>query len=259
MDIFIPDSHPAFPQPPDLNVPIWRYMTFDKFESLLTMQRLYFRRADMFPGDLFEGTTPAGDIAAWERAAANAATPDEGRQLLLSREQLAEYAQHYQQNLFINCWHLSEHENVAMWERYTKGETRAVAVKARYGVFKELLRGPVIEMGMVRYIDYDADPLPSVNMMERIMHKRNFYRDEREVRAVMCAVSPDHIKAKFIDPHLAADGYGWMPPVDVKTLTEGIILHPSAPSDFSDQVASLCATHSIPSPQQSAMSASPRF
>ena len=252
-------EHPAFPQPTDPNAVIWRYMTFDKFGSLVATRTLYMRRADKFPGDGFEGTTPAGDIAAWEAAARNAASDVERATLIHNREELAGYARVFRQNYFLTCWHMADAENVAMWERYTKNTTEAVAVRTRYSTLKGQLPREVVNIGKVRYIDYDLDALPSINMLERITHKRHFFRDEQEVRAVMCSISPDPIRKQFIDPYLTLDGFGYAPPVDVQKLIEAVIIHPAATPKFAAEVATLCAANGLPAPLPSRMSSCPRF
>ena len=51
--------HPAFEQPSDENVSLWRYMDFTKFISLLETSCLYFCRADRLRlDDPFEGSFP---------------------------------------------------------------------------------------------------------------------------------------------------------------------------------------------------------
>jgi hypothetical protein len=252
-------EHPAFPQPTDQNAAIWRYMTFDKFESLVTSRTLYMRRADKFPGDEFEGTTPAGDVAAWEGRAKNAPTEAERAAILQSREQLAEYAQVFRQNYFLSCWHMAPDENVAMWERYVSGTTDALVVRARYSNLKAQLNPAVMNFGMVRYIDYDVQTLPSMNMLERITHKRHYFSDEREARAVMWAMKPDPIRKEFIEPHLTADGFGYAPPIDVKKLIEGVVLHPKATSEFEARVSAFCRANGLPTVARSRMASSPQF
>jgi hypothetical protein len=251
-------NHPAFPQPADLNAKIWRYMDFPKFESLVLSQRLYMRRADLFLNDEYEGTTPAGDIEYWRRQAAAAATPEERAAIEGRREQLAEYAETFRKNYFVSCWNMAESENIAMWERYTTGPD-SVAVASTYLGFGNQLDSNVMHYGMVRYIDYDTTPLPSINMLQRISHKRHFFADEREVRAVMCAIAPEEIRQQHIDPHVTSDGCGWAPPINVQLLIRQVVLHPRASADFGRIVAELCAERSLPSPSPSKMAGKPRF
>ena len=59
-------SHPAFPQPADPDVAIWRYMDAPKFEWLIGNERLFMPSACRL-GDPLEGTTPGGEIQWWRR------------------------------------------------------------------------------------------------------------------------------------------------------------------------------------------------
>jgi hypothetical protein len=251
-------EHPAFPQPANLDAKIWRYMDFNKFVSLAETRRLYMRRADLFLGDEFEGTTPAGEIAYWRQLAENAATPKERATIEHNRAELAEYAEHFRANYFVSCWNMAEAENVAMWERYTSGP-ESVSVIARYSGLKGQLDRAIMNFGMVRYIDYETTSLPSMNMLHRISHKRHFFRDESEVRAVMCAISPEEIFKEFIAPYMMADGCGWAPPLNVQTLIEAVVLHPRATPAFAQNASEFCAAHGLPAPAPSKMVGTPRF
>lgn len=251
-------DHPAFPQPGDGNTLIWRYQNFDKFESLVTTRRLYMRRADLFDKDQFEGTTPQGEIDFWAQRAANAATPEERATIEHNRAELAEYAEHFQRHYFVNCWNMALDENVAMWERYTSGP-ESLVIRSRYSIFAKQLHYGCANVGKVTYINYSVDALPDMNMLHRIMHKRHFFRDEQEVRAVVCAVCPEEVKKQLIDPYMMPDGCGYAPPVNVKELIETVVLHPESTPVFTTKVAAFCAAHELPAPVQSAMASSPKF
>ena len=77
---------------------------------------------------------------------------------------------------------MNKYENYAIWQCYTKG-TNAVGVKCNYAALRACLHD-YVEMGLVRYIDYATERLPSMNMFEYIMHKDIYYSYENEVRAV---------------------------------------------------------------------------
>jgi hypothetical protein len=101
--------------------------------------------------------------------------------------------------------------------------------------------------------------LPGINMMYRITHKRHFFRDEQEVRAVVCCECPADVKAQLIEPNMMPDSCGYAPPVNVRELVEGVILYPGSTPDFAARVVAFCATHDLPAPVASAMSSRPRF
>ncbi|UVK55853.1 hypothetical protein DBIPINDM_002417 [Mesorhizobium sp. AR02] len=249
--------HPAFPQPSDEGSAIWRYMAFDKFESLVTTRTLYMCRADLL-SDEFEGTTPAAELESWRIAAENAPTEEERNVILDNRVQLSDFAREFQNKYYLSCWHMACEENIAMWERYVSGPD-SVVVRTRYSTLNGQLNHAVVNLAMVRYIDYDRDPLPSLNMMQLITHKRHFFADEREVRAVMWSLSAEPANGQFIKPFMLPDTRGYTPPVDVKALVEGVILHPRATPDFEKRVAELCSAHELPAPARSRIASPPTF
>jgi hypothetical protein len=251
-------DHPAFPQPADRDAFVWRYQDFDKFSSLVTTGRLYMRRADLFNKDPFEGTSPQGEIAYWKQLAESAATPKERATIEHNRTELAEYAEHFRKHYFVSCWNMSPDENVAMWERYTSSPD-SIAIRSRYNAFAKQFHRGVANVGMVTYIDYSVSALPGMNLLHRIMHKRHFFRDEQEVRAVVCSITPEEIRKELIAPHMMPDGNGYAPPVNVVELIEAVVLHPEAMPDFTAKVAALCSAHGLPAPTPSAMASRPWF
>jgi hypothetical protein len=251
-------DHTAFPQPSNRDAYVWRYQDFDKIPSLVATGRLYMRRADLFNKDQFEGTTPQGEIAYWKQLADSAATPEERATIEHNRAELAEYAEHFRKHYFVSCWNMSPDENVAMWERYTSS-SESVVIRSRYNTFAKQFHHGVTHVGMVTYIDYSVSALPGMNMLHRITHKRHFFRDEQEVRAVVCSICPEEVKRELIDPYMMSDGCGYAPPVNVIELVEGIVLHPEAKPDFGANVSAFCKAHGLPAPTPSGMAAKPLF
>lgn len=251
-------EHPAFPQPSDRNALIWRYQDFDRFKWLVETGRLYMRRADLFNNDQFEGTTPKGEIDYLAQLAANAATPEERATIKHNRAEIAEYAEHFRKHYFVNCWNMAPDENVAMWERYTSSP-ESVVIRSRYGLYAKQFHRSVTNVGQVTYINYGLSALPSRNILHRITHKRHFFRDEQEVRAVVCSECPAEVKVQLIDPYMMPDGCGYAPKVNVVELVEAVTIHPDATPDFITTVAVYCDAHGLPSPVVSAMALKPVF
>jgi hypothetical protein len=61
--------------PPNVNIPIWRYMDLTKYVSMLGSKSLFFVRADKIE-DLFEGSTPRSNIAMRPAMYAGKSIPD---------------------------------------------------------------------------------------------------------------------------------------------------------------------------------------
>src|SRR5712691_1593487 len=174
-------NHPAFPQPEDPITTLWRYMNADRFEWLVTNRRLFMSKPDQLR-DLLEGTTPKGELEWWRREAANAGTEEHRRTIEHNREFLSRMAKGFRNHYYVSCWHMNQHENHAMWRCYTT-QPEAVSIRTTYVALRECLPN-YVGMGMVRYIDYTNERLPTMNMFEYIMHKDIYYHFEREVRAV---------------------------------------------------------------------------
>jgi hypothetical protein len=253
--------HPAFPQPLERNVTIWRYMDWQKFEWLVTNRRLFMPSASHL-GDPFEGTTPNGELEWWKREAAGTDT-EENRQIIeYNRSFLSRMAEALRDHYYVGCWHRNPHENNAMWRCYTTSP-KAVAVMTSYAALRAALPA-YVEMGEVRYIDYNTSRLPSMNMFEYIMHKDNYYGFEQEVRAV---VMPPAVKELGLEDFMAnyfeleaVPGFRvYAPPIDVEKLIHGVVLHPQATDIFTQNVTDLCSANHLPSPERSRSTRTPSF
>ena len=250
-------QHPAFPRPTNLNAVIWRYMAIEKFEWLVAERRLFMARADLL-GDDHEGTTPPAELAMWRTLAEQATDLAQRRTIEHNSAELSEYAKVFRPHYYVSCWHMAPDENVSMWERYVKTPD-LVAIKTSYSILRGQLQHMIVEFGVVRYIDYESQVLPSINMLHRITHKRHFFADEREVRAVVSAMVQGEIRHKYIDPFLTTDGLGFTPPVDPQRLIQGIVLHPRASPAFRARVSEHCVVNGLPAPELSRLARKPVF
>jgi len=257
-----PHIHPAFPQPPDRNVAIWRYMDALKLEWLVSSGRLFMPTADRL-GDPFEGTTPLGELEWWKREAANADTDEKRRIIEHNRSSLSRMAQTFRNHhYYVGCWHMNQHENGAMWGCYTTSP-ESVAVRTTYAGLRSALPA-YVEMGVVRYIDHATGRLPSMNMFEYIMHKDTYYAFEQEVRAV---ASPPAVKelgledfsANLFESESIKGFVVYAPPVDIEKLIQGIVLHPDASDAFAGKLLDLCAANGLPVPEPSCRTRKPVF
>ena len=181
-------KYQGFDAPEDPAIPLWRYMDFTKFISLLESQALFFCRTDLL-GDPWEGSLT--------RAEAEKRKELEAR----SRVRMLHGTTHEKirsevTNSIASCWHMNKYESMAMWRLYLTG-SEGVAIKSTYqrlidsfsqfdgknkgrnedNTEKELL----IHVGVVRYVDYESpDPLGAC----RMLLKRKSFEHEREIRAV---------------------------------------------------------------------------
>ena len=162
------ERHPVFTNNIDPNETIWRYFDFPKFTSLLTYQALYFSRANLL-GDPLEGSFTRAREVEKQSLLKN---PPEGK----TRDQLEKIFQHNARiftkmpnSTYINCWHLGDHESMAMWRGYGGGPY-GVAIRSTFGTLDEIIpsnikgayfEGKYLEdpifIGRVRYLDYSSE------------------------------------------------------------------------------------------------------
>jgi hypothetical protein len=263
-------QHPAFPQPADSLVPLWKYGEFWKFEKFLKTGKLYMARADLVASeyDFFEGTTPAGELLRWEEQAAAANTDAKRQQILEERAFLSKVTEHYQTQYYIMSWCSGVHEAADMWERYGKVGAAttgpgAVAIVVDYQTLKAALPLEYMDIGLVRYID-DTQGLRTGNLVEAITHKRIYFRNEQEVRVVATRPpAPAQPWRGDFDKDLTdKDGVpegAYVPLVSPRSLIQRVVLQPNATPELVEAVKHLCEDHGVVPPEPSAMDRRARF
>lgn len=173
-------KHSAFVDPENDTLKLWRYIELEKFILLIESSELYFCRADYFhKEDPFEGTFPRIEY----------------------ENQLKQYGAEFIRNIFkisskdtfLNCWHLNEEENLAMWKLYSKNN-KGVAIQTDIQSFKDAFENSDRDIfaGEVQYIDYEKDYFYGrsgynyqwMNTFSAYIHKRIIYDYEKEYRAI---------------------------------------------------------------------------
>lgn len=243
-------NHPAFPQPNDTALSLWRYMDFDKFEWMANSSRLFMPSADRL-GDPFEGTTPRGELNWWQWKAETADSDEKRRIIKYNRDKISRMVKQFREHYYVSCWHMNEFENYAMWQCYTKS-IDAVAIKTSYASLKSCLPS-YVEVGLVRYIDYATERLPSLNLFELIMHKDIYYSYENEVRAVAASFIAYEDWQKHLSENLfelkESPGFKtYAPTIDLTQLISGVVLHPETSSDVQAKVFDFCMKTGLDQP-----------
>ncbi len=189
----VTSEHPALIKC-DPDTIIWRYMDLNKFKSLLKSNSLFFCRSDKF-SDPFEGSVP-------KRESENRITEEFKIARLFKRDTTIEKAQKQSDNIanlhkkvkrafVVNCWHINTNESDAMWRLYLK-TNEGVAIQSTYKRLVGSLDHNEEEffISKIRYIDYDNNiwyhpkdyPVDGYNLMTPIVHKRNSFSHENELR-----------------------------------------------------------------------------
>jgi hypothetical protein len=257
-----PTPHPSFPQPTSPGVALWRYMDFPRFEWMVGSGRLFIPTADNL-GDPLEGTTPQADVDRWDRELANAESEDRRNTILHNRRFFAHFAEAFRSRYYVSCWHMNDRENNVMWGAYTR-TTEAVAIRTTFADLQKNLT-PFAYTGVVRYLDYSSQPLPTrTNMFEWIMHKEALYAGESEVRSVIVPPIDDahgladfqaHHFTKSDDPEFRL----FAPRINLSEIIQEVILHPESTPEFRARVEALCSGKSLPMPTQSRRHRAPVF
>jgi hypothetical protein len=228
-------------------------MDFSKFVYMLDSHSLFFCRPDCLD-DRFEGT--------WGKASRRTIELelrqriDEGKNVIGGVEhQLSGHkrvSDHVRQLTAVNCWHLNPHESAAMWRLYIYAQ-QGIAIRSTTA---RLIRsfsddkGLLVHVGLVQYIDFDADAIPSGNYLTPFLYKRKSFEHERELRAI--AVKAEIIETEHegsirtLDQPFAEPGEDVA--VDLSALLEAVYLAPGSPAWMERLVASVAERFAVKVP-----------
>jgi len=244
--------HPCFIEPSNFSAVIWRYLDLPKFLDLIQNQELFFTRADkMREIDKFEGS-----YLTQHSMNLNSKLLNENIDMNLTAKnfnlrefakldlQMYEYHEKFTINeTFVNCWHLSDYESMAMWKIYSN--IFGMAIQSNYtnlcnsfidNKWTHYDTRNSIYIGKVNYIDRLKTAIPSGNTFFPFLYKSIGYQFEQEMRCIIStmgldkeAKNPDFIRVK----------------VDLDQLISNIYLHPSAPDWYRKNIVQLCTQHGI--------------
>jgi hypothetical protein len=224
--------HHAFIPPSDTSVPLWRYMDLSKFIAILQQRKLYFAGVDTL-GDPFEGSLPrlTADLAQYtlsnrltDPRLSNFKDWPESR-IADHFRQISDQRRALRENVYVNCWHMNDHESAAMWSLYSKSSD-AVCIQTTFAELSSVLPSTVF-VGKVEYIDYDSAEIPISNLFHPYLRKRQSYEHEREVRAVVYSKMIERFTAD--DPRGAISDGGVKIPVDLNLFINVVFVSPTSP------------------------------
>lgn len=164
----------------DPSTPIWRYLAFPKFISLLATNALWFSKLQVF-ADALEGTTP-------EPTRTQMKDQDRGIEDWFQEERLKQQVRRFVEDnedsgrelIVANCWSIGEHESRRMWDVYV-GNGEGVAIQS---TARDLTRSLVLShdswwIGKVSYVNWanhSAMTIPEGNQA----HLRAFLKSEQD-------------------------------------------------------------------------------
>lgn len=222
--------HPLFLPTTSITASIWRYMDFTKFVSMLDNKGLYFTRIDKME-DVFEGSFSKGNEKL--RSVINIGSQrdvDTGNVIRKLRNWV-----------YVNCWHQNKSESAAMWKLYSKSQ-ESVCIRSTYDKLRACLDN-TINVGCVRYVDYEKDWVPESHPLAPFLYKRLSFEHEKEVRAIVSTIDLKHID-KIID---AADPEeeGIWTPVNLNELIDAIYVAPESADWFRELVENVAHTYGL--------------
>ena len=215
---------------------IWRYLDFPKFVSLLQTRSLYLARADRFD-DPFEGSLSLSDKVKRDYLLSLAPRNADVAPLV------PKIVPTLKKKTFIQCWHISDHESVAMWKIYS-GQGKGIAIGTNVKRLVHAITSPEIKInvGPVRYIDYETGEVsPDFNDLTLFITKRREFSYEKEFRIVV-QDSP-----QFEDVSLPEEAFKteWMLPVNLDHLLQEVYLSPNSPAWYLDVLKDVLSKYKL--------------
>lgn len=233
-------SSPSYIEyPPDPSIPIWRYMSFSKYVSMLAHSSLYFARADKFQ-DKYEGylNKKADEIidSLFYEYSNSAEMQRELRFLFHEVRKLT----------LVNCWHMNENESDGMWQVYAL-ENEGIAIRSTIERLKSCFRydNNALFIRPVRYVNYDTDRIEQLHPTELFVRKRKAFQWENELRVIILRFETAKIadyESKFEAGEKIPVDYvehGELIPIDFNTLVEKVYVSPRSPKWFFELVKKL--------------------
>lgn len=248
---------------------IWRYLKIDKYYDLISNNRLFFCRIDLFE-DPFEGSIPKREVdyrpiesIKISHFNNNPITLDEAK---IRDTAMAETHRLYRQTYIVSCWHMNQHESEAMWKLYLS-ENKGVAIKSTVGQLLSSLSDNNNDFidSRVRYIDYENDiwydkneyPIKTYNMFSPFIHKRKSLQHENEFR-LLHNVDEAFGDSKYWEKQDFCKGRYFRVKLDI--LISDIIVSPFISNDsFNEIVAYSLNKSELPIPKKSALLNPPHF
>lgn len=223
-----------YEEPPDSNIPLWRYMSFEKFFDLISTSSLYFCRTDKFI-DQYEGLANKYTYDLINKDFSEFENVDE------MRNQLKNFISNMKKITFVSCWHMNYHESLNMWNEYCSDKT-GIAIKTDFfnlkGAIIDDSLGPIF-LGPVKYANQLEENADLRNFVRLLCYKRPEFKHENEFRAFLTYIrgKPDKQDADTIN--IQPPEKGQKIRVDLHKLIKEVYLHPNCLKNFAEEVANL--------------------
>jgi hypothetical protein len=223
------NQHPLFETPPG-NARLWRYMDFPKFVSLVSTSKLFFPSVDaMLSVDPYEGSFSRATVNFFAdenlkehaKLMAPELTEEDLGIFIRNLRTVPNMSKEQRQFVYVSCWHENPVESVAMWKLYGL-VGQGIAVQTTCDRLKRSVEdvSDSIEIGRVKYINYDLDVIDTNNILSPYLNKRQSFDHEHEVRALIWDYNGGKYGTKSSGLNIA---------VTMQQLIERIYISPDAP------------------------------
>ncbi|MBY0281112.1 MAG: hypothetical protein K2W94_03035 [Alphaproteobacteria bacterium] len=237
-------QHPSFLLPDNLDIKIWRYMDFDKFEWLINEKRLFMASSHNL-GDSKEGTTAQGEHKRWNEWLQKTKINEERFIVEQNYGKINQFAQAFSKNYyFVNCWHMNEEEDPSRWSDFVNYPDESVAIRTTIRNLQSCMSS-WINIGMVKYIDHSKDAfycregtfLP--NFFEWIISKDKFFEYEKEIRCIVDRLTIEREDLVNFFIHIKTSKLVYAPLLDLSQLILSVHFPSNASKSHKDSVARL--------------------
>ena len=156
-------------------------MDLSKFIRMLQTSALYFANAKELE-DVYEGCLSRPSLEHFAELIDWKQLPGQD-----SSKILAQLIPMIGNQAAVNCWHMSEHENVMMWSKYASAlGSGGVAIQSTSDRLCASFTIPAsVWVGQVRYIDYYHESIDPTDVLQWFLCKRLPFAPEQELRAVV--------------------------------------------------------------------------
>ena len=211
-------EHPVFQSPNNEDVKIWRYMDFAKFISLIDRRALFFYRADLMANrfDPQEAQYPRPIVNKLIESAIEHGVEDNLNSFL-------QFGKNTRRHNIVNCWHINEEENNAMWKIYSP-RGYGIAIQSTYAKLKmsfDTYKSNDVYIGKVIY---DPKTIDLGNDYVRYLLKRKCFEYENELRILISNIWDNRFENKINIDRINNDGE--YIPVDLDKLLENVYVAP---------------------------------
>ena len=215
-----------------VNARLWRYMKVRRFEEFLDQRTLYFAAAFQYE-DRFEGAVAVQphDFPVDSRYVESEPVESAFKELTRLTK--------------LNCWHIADYENDAMWRLYS-GLSKGVAITSTPASLGSALTpfrlkpGYGIEelwAGNIKYVDLMVERL-RVGMLDRFFYKHRAFEWEREFRLAIPLRCAEEFGVAVPKEGIHVGG-------DPAEIVESIHLGPALDELERKRITELCAAHGL--------------